>query len=376
MKINKEHLERNINSIVQYDFMNHKIFGAAYYVFQNNNIEFSEYFGTLSPTTDAKVNDRTLFRLASMTKPITTIATLILIERGVLSLEDTVDKYIPAFKDIYIKDMNGKVDKPSRMPTIRNLLSHSSGIGSLDSKYQRMMPEDKKSIDNTIAFYMKEGLDFEPGTAQKYSGIGAFDVLTKIIELVTGTDYMSFLKKEILIPCNMPDTTFIPNAEQLNRCIKMHNKEKESSVLYDMPEHCIFRDFPWSHYLGGAGLVSTMHDYCNFVKLLFNKGIFEGHRIIDESTFSHIYMPQISKDIMPGSVNWGLGVRVICDEKYPYLPIGTYGWSGAFGSHFWVDPVNEICCVYMKNSNYDGGAGNESAVKFEEAVYSSVFTTD
>jgi CubicO group peptidase (beta-lactamase class C family) len=123
--------------------------------------------------------------------------------------------------------------------------------------------------------------------------------------------------------------------------------------------------------LGGAGLVSTLRDYSKFAKLLLNKGKIGDIPLISEETFNLLCTPQVSQGIMPGNARWGLGVRVITDESYPYLPVGSFGWSGAYGSHFWIDPVHKIFAVYMKNSKIDGGAGNESAVKLEKAVYSS-----
>ena len=105
--------------------------------------------------------------------------------------------------------------------------------------------------------------------------------------------------------------------------------------------------------------------------MLLNKGKANGKTILKESTFKQLCKPQVTADIMPGQARWGLGVRVITDDGYPYLPVGAFGWSGAYGSHFWIDPVNNIFAVYMKNSKIDGGAANESAVSFEKAVYSA-----
>ena len=139
-----------------------------------------------------------------------------------------------------------------------------------------------------------------------------------------------------------------------------------------MPRECVFEDVPCTHYLGGAGLVSTLQDYGNFAKILLNQGRTANGRILEEETFRHLFTPQVSKEMMRGAERWGLGVRVITEDTYPYLPKGSFGWSGAYGSHFWIDPKNKIYAVYMKNSKHDGGAGNASARIFEKAVYSSI----
>ena len=363
-------LSENVDSIAQYDILNNKVFGSAYCVYCDGKT-VEKCYGTVSLNTNEPITNTSIFRLASMTKPITAVATLILSERGLLSLDDSVDKYLPAFRDIEIIDAEGNTQTPKNMPTIRNILSHTSGIVSCPDKQSRMSETDKKTLDNSIAFYVKSGLDFEPNTMQYYSGSSAFDVLTKIIQIVTRTDYQSFLQKEIFTPCGMNDTTFVPSLEQEKRIVAMHNKVNGENVVFEMPKGCVFEEYPCTHYLGGAGLVSTLQDYCNFAKMLLNQGKTETGRILDEKTFHQLCQPQVSQEVMPGNERWGLGVRVITEDTYPYLPKGVFGWSGAYGSHFWIDPVNKIFAVYMKNSKYDGGSGNESAVNFEKAVYSS-----
>ncbi len=371
-KLNEKLLIENIENAARYDIENNKIFGAAYYVFQEGNLAVERCYGTTSLNGDTPVTNTTLFRLASMTKPITAVATLILAERGLLSLEDTVSKYIPSFKNVHVIDASGidhGVSKSS--PTIKNLLTHTSGIGSFDAKTQGLTPEDKKTIDATIAYFVKAGLDFEPGTRSWYSGTAAFDVLTKIIELVSGTDYLTFLKKEIFAPCGMVDTTFEPDAEQFQRLVQVHDKVDGKNAVREMPKGCVFGAYPTSHYLGGAGLASTLKDYCRFANMLSHRGETEKGRLLSPETFGLLCTPQVPKEIMNAWERWGLGVRVITESTYPTLPVGAFGWSGYYGSHFWVDPINGIFAVYMKNSEFDGGAANESARNFEKAVYSS-----
>lgn len=370
-KLSKHILIKNIDDIAQYDFANHKVFGSAYFVFQNNHLQVERLYGKFSPTSDKCVDGNTLFRLASMTKPVTAFAALILCSRGLLSLDDPIEKFLPDFKNISIIDSEGHITAVSKKPTIRNILSHTSGIESDPIQADKMGEQDKKSLDAAIAYYIKSGLAFEPGSKQQYSGVGAFDVLARIIEIVSRMDYLDFLKKEIFTPCDMPNTTFVPNTAQYEQLIDMHIREDDKNAVCHMPDGCIFEDFPCTHYLGGAGLVSTLHDYCNFAKMLLNKGVVNGNPLVDKKTFQQICTPQVSKDIMPGSEQWGLGVRVITEDTYPYLPKDSFGWSGAYGTHFWIDPSNEIFAVFMKNSYTDGGAGNESAVNFEKAVYSS-----
>lgn len=368
--LNKNRICENIDRIAAYDISNHKIFGSAYYVY-NEGFEIEQCYGMLSLNSEDSVTNTTIFRLASMTKPITAVATLMLVERGVLSLDDSIDRFLPEFKHIKIRDCYGNSFYPEKLPTVRNILTHTSGIGSIKEKLAYRTESDKQTLDSAVSFFLNNGLDFEPESMQMYSGSAAFDVLTKIIETVTETDYLSFLKREIFDPCEMLDTTFVPTTEQQLRMAAMHQKVDGKSDVYEMPHGCIFEDFPCTHYLGGAGLVSTLRDYGNFAKMLLYKGKTEAGQILREETFDLLCTPQVSSDIMPGKERWGLGVRVITEDSYPYLPKGSFGWSGAYGSHFWIDPVNRVAAVFMKNSKFDGGAANESARNFEKAVYSS-----
>ena len=322
-----------------------------------------------SLNSDTPITKKTVFRLASMTKPITAVAAMILVERDMLSLDDTIDMYIPAFKNVKIVNTSGNESIPQNIPTIRNLLNHTSGIGGDERKLAKMTANDKATLNASIAFYAKIGLDFEPGTRQMYSGYASFDVLTRIIEIASGTDYLKFLTTEIFEPCGMVDTTFLPNEDQQERMSDMHRQLNGENAVAEMYPNCIFEDFPSAHYLGGAGLVSTLQDYSNFAKMLLNKGKVGKKRILKEETFNQLCTPQVSPEIMPNNYRWGFGMRVIMEDAY--LPTSSFGWSGAYGTHFWIDPINKIFAVFMKNSRIDGGAGNESAVKLEQAVYTA-----
>jgi CubicO group peptidase (beta-lactamase class C family) len=312
----------------------------------------------------------TMYFIYSASKVITCAAALHAYEEGYFRPVEPVSKYLPEFKDIKIITANGET-KPSQMPTVRSLLNHTSGIATDASKLVLMTERDKQTLDASIDFFIRTGLDFQPGSQQAYSPTGAFDVLTRIIEKVSGVDYLTFLQREIFTPCGMVDTTFMPNAEQQGRMVEMHTNVNGENAVRQMMSGCVFEDIPSTHYLGGAGLVSTLQDYAQFAKMLLNKGKTDTGAIISEQTFQQLCTPQVSQKIMPGDTRWGLGVRVITKSSYPYLSVGAFGWSGAYGTHFWVDPVNKTFAVFMKNSAVDGGSGNESAVKFEEAVFSS-----
>ena len=366
-----EHLKDSIEKRINSDIENETIGGAAVVVAQKNEIVFQGYFS--SEKLGITVNQNTLFRLASMTKPITTIAVLILVDRGFIRLDDKVSKYIHAYKDMNVgcveKNNKIKVLKQAQQEiTIRHLLTHTSGLGSDEVgmiERQNMSSEQKKYLKTSVEHYAQTALAFEPGEKAMYSGVFAFDVLARIVEIVSGVSYDEFLEKEIFSPLGMKNTTFTPTRLQWNQLIPMHSCEQGKGVIVTMPSECIFGDFPVTHFCGGAGLISNLEDYLKFAQMLVQRGTFEGKQIISEKMITEMCKPYMSDDIR----YWGLGVRVIREGDDENLPAGAYGWSGAYGTHFWIDPENEIVAMYFKNSLYDGGSEALTSKNFEYDVY-------
>ena len=365
-------LKKDIDKRAQKDLEMNNIGGASIIVKQKGRTIYKNCFGN--------AKEDSLFRIASMTKPVTAVAALILVSRGQLGLDDLVEDYLPNFADMDIAELdeNGeivKVRKAETKITIRHLLTHTSGIGSGEVELRQvanMTDEVKASLSASVDFYAEAGLAFEPFTKQMYSGRAAFDVLALIIENITGMDYNDFLREEIFEPCDMVNTTFVPSEEQWEKIIPMHNKVDGVSCEFEMHDGCVFESYPCTHYLGGAGLVSTLEDYSNFAEMLLNKGRTAKKQIVPEELIEEMATPHVPEEIMPGKERWGLGVRVITNEEYKKLPVGTFGWSGAYGTHFWVDPENKITAVYMKNSKFDGGSGADTSDYFELDVHNSL----
>ncbi len=376
-QLNDALLAANIKKAAAVHFGNKKIFGSACAVLQGDGPVRTFCFGHTAPGGNTPVTEDTLFRLASMTKPITAFAVMLLLDRGLLALDDPVFKYIPAFGNIHITaaDESGSLTDlgaPRQAVTLRHLLTHTSGICDTPEKLQDMTDADRSTVEATVAFLAGIGLDYEPGSMTRYSGTHAFDVLAQIIENVSGVPYPAFLQKEIFSPCGMNDTTFAPTPAQWNRLIAMHDRQNEESVIGKTTPGCVFAGFPCTHFLGGAGLVSTLRDYMAFAQMLLKGGVSPAGRLISEETLRQMRTPQVSENIMPGEERWGLGVRVITKESYSDLPVGTFGWSGAYGTHFWVDPENKITAVFMRNSLYDGGSGSKASREFEKAVHAAL----
>lgn len=365
MKIlNKALLASAIERRMENDLTLCNVGGASVLVWQDGSTVYKKNFG-------AGVTDNTLFRLASMTKPITAVAVMILVDRGLLSLEDTVDKFYPKFSVLKVIENDSVVDIESKI-AVAHLLSHTSGVGSgIAERYasKRMTKADIADVEHFTEFISAQPLSFRPGTKQEYSGVFAFSILTGIIQKISGMPYSEFLQKEIFEPCGMCDTTFEPTEEQWGRIITMHNKEDGRNTVGQTFDGCVFGGFPAKNYLGGAGLISSLSDYLNFAQMLYNGGVYEGKRIISENAVKEIGTLRFPSKATEG---WGLGVRVINSDPANVLPAGTFGWSGAYGTHFWIDPVNRIIGIYMKNSKYDGGSGAITSRNFEIDVYSAI----
>ncbi len=337
--------------------------GASVLVAQNGNTVYKGHFND-SAWSGTAVSDRTLFRLASMTKPITAVAAMILADRGLLSPEDTVDQFYGKFSSMKLWGTDTEI--PTKI-TVEHLLTHTSGITNgvvWQEAVKQMTAENIADVESFVDFLADQPLAFIPGTAQAYSGVGSFSVLTGMIQKVTDMPFLDFLKKEIFEPCAMTDTTFDPSDEQWARLVTMHAKKDGKSTVGKTHDRCVFEYFPPQNPLGGGGLISSLSDYLNFASMLLGGGVFDGKRVLSEHAVAELSRPRFKRS----KGHWGYGVRVIGEGDV--LPVGTYGWSGAYGGHFWIDPTNQIIGIYMKNSRFDGGSGAKTARNFEIDVYS------
>lgn len=375
--LNADLLRANIESRMAKDMEENNVSGVSLLVKQNGETVYRNCFGTTVPGKDIPVTTNTLFRMASMTKPVTGVAVMQLVEQGKLALDDDVERYLPQFANmrVAILDENGNVtgSVPAQNKIkILHLLTHTSGLGSKECAVYylaRMTDEDRRTLQNSVDYFSTTCLLFDPFTKQAYSGIMGFDVLAAIVEKITGEDYLTHLRRTILDPLGMKDTTFTPSPSQWERLITMHNKVDGQSVIGKTVPGCVFHSFPAdTRYGGGSGLISNVDDYIKFAEMLRLGGSYEGVQILKPETVAQMSTPHVPESIQPGKQRWGLSMRVIVSEEYARLPVGAFGWSGAHGTHFWVDPVNQITAVYLKNSHFDGGSGATTSRHFEKDV--------
>lgn len=325
-----------VENRIKEDLASGHIDGASVCVLQEGQTLYKRCFGT--------AKDNSLYRIASMTKPVTGAAMMLLAERGELKLSDPVMKFLPGF--------------PQELQ-IRHLLTHTSGLSQ--TAYVAGITDEHRQDPNLLTDYIASlPFDHAPGTYAQYSPVAAYHLLTQIIQKVSCMDFSCFAEQELLLPCAMQDTTFLPTKEQWSRLVP----------LKDTKPGCVFEGYPVSYPLGGAGLISSLADYQNFATMLLHLGSFGSKQILKEETVLAMTTPQVPESVQPGAVRWGYSVRVITGENR--LPVGSFGWSGAYGTHFWVDPKHEIIGIYMKNSRTDGGASALTAAHFEEDVYTSL----
>lgn len=333
MKLSAENLKEKLTSRIVGDLQSGWIDGASVSVSQSGKILFENHFGNVS--------EKSLFRLASMTKPVTAAAILLLAERSALRLTDPVIRFLPG--------------QDPRLQ-IRHLLTHTSGISQTDY-VANITPQMRGDSELLLDYIASVPLLYQPGTHAEYNPLAAFALLTAVAERAASMDFASFVETEILLPCQMTDTTFLPSKVQWARLVSMA----------DTKPGCVFEGYPVTNPLGGAGLISSLQDYKQFAAMLLQKGSLYGKQILKEETVERMSSPQVSESVQSGFWRWGYGVRVITGKDV--LPVGSYGWSGAYGTHFWIDPANEITAIYLKNSRRDGGSNAVTARHFEEDVY-------
>ena len=377
LQLDADKLEKTVTASNEARIEAGTITGAHVFIKQSGKTVLDKTYG-LDGVGGTALKNNAVYRIASMTKPITALALLIEHDRGHLSIYDDVSKYIPEFAEMYVakKDKDGnniigadglKVagKKATKSLKLYQLVSHTSGVGEVTPS-----AVGNPCTTRTAAMWLAtQPLDFNPGTAQQYS-TGAFDVAAAVVEITSGMEFSEYIKVNIFDKLGMTDTTFEPTQEQWSRFVQMHNFADGKVFNVPMNENCVFGDFNVSYHVAGGGLASTTYDYMKFAEMFLNEGkAADGTEVISAKSLK-LFSTPVKDGKRNGDERWGLGVRVVT-KTGNVLPVGSFGWSGAYGSHFWIDPTNKICTVYMKNTVYDGGAGSKSARELKEDVMNS-----
>jgi CubicO group peptidase (beta-lactamase class C family) len=334
-----ERLQR-VGELIDHRIAAREIPGAVTLVAHNGRIVHFEARGVTDLDSRRPMPKDAIFELASLTKPITTTAVLMLVEEGRLRLTDPVSQYIPEFRDQKVAVTPSQAVPVSRPITIRDLLTHTSGIVTA----VRLPTDAAATLAGFIPTIGSEPLEFQPGTRWAYSNTVGFDTLARIVEVVSGAPYDRFLRQRIFEPLGMTSTSHVLTPAQKQRVATRYNIVGGTLRKNERPETA-------AYFGGGWGLNSTAGDYFRFAQMLLNGGELDGKQILSPRAVELMRSVHIS-DTLPGrqpGESWGLGVRVISDAaaRNTWLSTGTFGWSGASGTHFWVDPKENLVAILM-----------------------------
>ena len=369
-----QRLDANINQWIKEEQLN----GAAMVILKNGKIVYNKSFGFANREQKIPMQTDHIFRIASMTKPIISVAAMILYEEGKFLLTDPLSKFIPEFKNPVVLEKYSAIDTTyttvpaKREITIRDILSHTSGIGYAQigsatanaiyykNKINGGIGTPYSTLKAVIPRLARLPLMVQPGE-EYYYGLNT-DVLGYLVEVISGMPLDKFLQEKIFAPLGMKDTYFFLPKEKQSRLVELYsqenNKIKKQDSLISL-NGTFHRDFPktpnGTFFSGGAGLASTAYDYALFGQMLLNGGELNGKRILSTATIKLMTTNQIGELLMWGDSNktrrFGLGFGILTDyaERTNLIPAGSYGWDGMFASHYWTDPKNKMVVVFMRN---------------------------
>jgi CubicO group peptidase (beta-lactamase class C family) len=322
--------------------------------------------GMADVETKTPMSEDSIFWIASMTKPITGVAILMLQDEGKLSVEDPVAKYIPEFASI-----NTGQGKPANI-TIKQLMSHTAGLAENTNEETRAA----KTLADLIPPFTKKPTQFEPGTQWRYSQT-AINSLGRIIEVVSGQSYPEFLARRIFQPLGMKDTTFYPSPRQQQRLARSYSRKDGKLVAQEI---FIFAGRKLEETdrvpLANGGLFSTAADYARFCQMLLSEGTLDGKTYLKPETVRLMRTPvtgTMKAGFIPGSA-WALTVGVVAEPTgvTATLSPGTFGHGGAYGTQAWIDPTRGIACVLMiQRANFGNMGGADGSIvrqAFQEAA--------
>ncbi|MCW8195405.1 beta-lactamase family protein [Proteobacteria bacterium 005FR1] len=336
--------------------------GIVTMVARKGEVVYFDKYGKLNAESGAPVELDSLFRIYSMTKPVTTVAAMTLYEEGKFQLTDPVSKYLPEFKNTKVM-MDGKLVEQKSPLTIQQLMSHTSGLtyglfgsSEVDKMYQKAGILTEPNLEAFSKNVAAQPLAFQPGDRWNYSV--SVDILGRLIEVVSGQPLDKFLKQRIFDPLEMDDTFFQVPADKVNRYGTNHQFDKDGNLqIIGRPEANRYVDVQFVS--GGGGLISTADDYMRFSLMMLNGGELHGARILGRKTVDYMTQNHLNgiftntdgtgaSNGRPG-FGFGLGFAVTLD---PVLTgtigsVGEYYWSGVAGTIFWIDPVEELITISM-----------------------------
>ncbi len=394
--VSPERLKR-IDSLFQEYITMGRCAGASALIARNGGIVYYKAAGYNDIETKSPLRKDAIFRIASQSKVLTSVAVMMLYERGKILLDDPISKYLPDFKDLKVLDKFNDSDstfttvEPKRTVTIRDLLSHTSGISypasgnkAMDLFYSRCkiagaISNGRVLLKNEMEKLAHVPLAHQPG--EKFTYGFSVDLLGYMVEVISGLSLDQFLKKNIFEPLGMKDTYFYLPKNKFNRLAVLYTMDSANHLVKMKKSDSFDPDYPKSdgtYFSGGGGLSSTAYDYAVFLQMLLNDGEYNGKRLLSKSTIRMMRTNQIG-DLFCGSLftpnggdKFGLGFEIILPPGSAQVPIseGSFGWGGAFGSLYWIDPKEKLVVQLVLQLASD--SYNELRKKFVESVYQSL----
>ena len=371
--LSKERLERIDRHLERRYLAPGKIAGALTLVSRKDRVAYCSPVGQRDLERARPMTEDTIFRIYSMTKPITSVALMMLYEHGEFQLDDAVYKYIPEWRGLRVYQQGnhpGWLTTPCERPmTIRDLFTHMSGLTygfmertNVDRAYRRLGVgrEGQKNLREMIEALAELPLEFSPGTAWNYSV--STDVLGYLVEVISGMPYDEYLRTKIFEPLGMVDTAFWVPEEKRERFAANYTRRRDKSLrLEDDPETGLYTK-PATFFSGGGGLVSTAADYLQFCRMLLGGGEVDGVRLLGRKTLelmtrNHLPEGKDLTEVATGAfsetpyegVGFGLGFSVQLDLAKAQIvgSPGEFAWGGAASTAFWVDPAEDLIVIFL-----------------------------
>jgi CubicO group peptidase (beta-lactamase class C family) len=389
--LSTERLQR-INQVVQRYIDAREISGAITVVSRKGRVAHFEAQGLMDIERNVPMRRDGIFRMASMTKPVIGVAILMMMEEGKVRLSDPVARFIPEFKGSKVamersaapgsgRGSGGQAAPEiytvpaSRDITVRDLLTHTSGLasgGAGSREANRIAPRDTSS---TLAAYMPKlgpaPLDFQPGTQWRYSALAGIETLGRIVEVASGQTLDVFLKQRLFDPLGMKDTAFFPTDDRLPRVVTLYNRSPKGLEKTETPAWLATKTF----FSGGGGLWSTAEDYLQFAQMLVNGGELNGKRLLGPRTVelmasNHVGDLYAQAGAARRGMGFGLTVEVVVDpvEANRRQSKGSFGWDGAFGTHFWVDREEKLTGILLIQQSLNAALNRD----FENAIMQAI----
>jgi CubicO group peptidase (beta-lactamase class C family) len=339
--------------------------GMVVLVARKGQIAYEHSFGKFRLDKMDPMPGNAIFRIASQSKAVTSVAIMMLMEEGKLLLDDPVSRYIPEFKETYVavkaegRAVKGYSLVPARRPiTIRDLLTHTAGIsygdGPARDEYIKAglhgwyLTDKDLTIGGAVKKLVKLPFDAQPGERFVY-GYNT-DILGYLVEVVSGQTLAEFVEKRITRPLGMKDTHFFLPASKAPRLTPVYGASEDGKIkMIEDPATSPYLYGPKKCYSGGAGLVSTAEDYARFLLMLQNGGELGGLRILSPKSVELMTSDHVGRLYSGGSVGFGLGFSIVKDLGASGIPgtVGAFGWGGAYFTTYWVDPAEKLTAVFM-----------------------------